>query len=100
MSAYRIRRSPALLATVTATTLFGIYYLTQGSTSQRTHVPTGMVSMRERLAVAIQAAEAGGDKVYNVRQGDIEEKEKAVLANGYVDPITRGDQRSVKNYQN
>jgi len=53
-----------------------------------------MVSMRELLSVAIQAAEAGGDKVYSIRQGDTHQESKGKTKEGVDDPITLGDQES------
>merc|ERR1711981_1383333 len=54
-----------------------------------------MVSMNELLNVAIQAAEAGGDKVYAIKKGkDLGQKSKGKTAEGVDDPITLGDQLS------
>ena len=48
--------------------------------------------MNELLNVAIQAAEAGGDKVYGIKKGGAEnQKSKGKTAEGVDDPITMGD---------
>merc|ERR1711887_450362 len=50
--------------------------------------------MKELLSVAIQAAERGGDKVYQVRHGELGQNSKGKTAEGVDDPITLGDQYS------
>ena len=55
----------------------------------------GFVSMRHVLAVAIEAAVAGGDEVRAVRRlADMEQKSKGETKEGVNDPVTAGDMRS------
>merc|ERR1719232_551882 len=66
-----------------------------GGSSNSAKIESDTVSMRELLSVAIQAAEAGGDKVNEVRNMDnIGQQSKGETREGVDDPLTLGDQYS------
>ena len=94
MSVYGVKPSPLGMAIAGGSVLLCIMWLSGGSSNERIAAPAGMVSMNELLNVAIQAAEAGGDKVYQIRKGDLGQKSKGQTKEGVDDPITLGDQLS------
>lgn len=91
MSVYGVKPSPLGMAIAGGSILLVVLWLSGGS-NERISAPAGMVSMNELLNVAIQAAEAGGDKVYGIKKGGAEnQKSKGKTAEGVDDPITMGD---------
>jgi len=93
MSVYGVKISPMGIATVVGVICL-LVFMTGGS-SNSAKIESDTVSMRELLSVAIQAAEAGGDKVNEVRNMDnIGQQSKGETREGVDDPLTLGDQYS------
>jgi len=95
MSVYGIKPSPLGMTIAAGACLLLMFWFT--ATPARTEVPEGMVSMNELLSVAIQAAENGGDQVYEIAQrikADRGQQSKGQTKEGVDDPITLGDKMS------
>jgi len=96
MSVYGVKPSPLGIIIAAGVCILIFFYLSSGG-SRSARLEQNQVNLAEVLAVAIQAAEAGGQKVYDIAQKKPEErgqKSKGETLEGADDPLTLGDQMS------